>query len=291
MLQSPHPSTQTPLKGTPVTKTVIEGDGRWDFSPFALWREYSEYSTLLRYLAMRDVHLRFRNPSLGALWVTLQPLLPMVVFSFVFARFLQPSTGGVPYSLFVLAGLVPWTFFSSAVSTAGMTFAWNANLLTKVYFPRAILPAAAVMASSLELGVGCLLLCLYSVSKGYWPRWSWLCIPLLAAAMAGLAFFTSLALATLNALHRDVKFAVPFVMQLWIYASPVVYSASMLPAKRRWLLGLNPLAGVLEGFRWALVGAAPQWGVFWTSLASSLVLALAAVCLFRYFDAVLAERV
>lgn len=274
-----------------MIRTIIEGDGRSSLSPIALWREYREYSTLLRYLALRDLRLRFRNPSLGALWVTLQPLLPMVIFSFVFARVLQPSVGTIPYSLFALAGLVPWTFFSSAVSTAGMVFVWNANLLNKVYFPRAILPASAVLASSIELVVGCLLLCGYSVFKGFPPRWSWLWLPVLALEMTVLAFFTSLGIATLNALHRDVKFAVPFLMQLWIYASPVIYSASILPGQYRWLLGLNPLAGVLEQFRWALLGAGPDPAVLWISLASSIALVLAAIGVFRYFEHTLAERI
>lgn len=270
------------------TVTIIEGDA--GLSLKAWWREYREHATLLRYLAARDVRLRFRNLSLGLLWTILQPLLPALIFAVVFSRILQPATVGVPYSLFALAGLAPWSFFSSAVSSAGMTFAWNANLLNKVYFPRAILPVSSVLASSIELAVGCVLLAGYSVMCGYPPRWSWLLLPVAACAIMLLACFVSLGLATLNALHREVKFAVPFAMQLWMYASPVVYPASLIPGRYRWLLGFNPLTWALETFRWAFFGSVPDTTLFWMSVASSLAVAAIAVGLFRAYEGSVPER-
>jgi lipopolysaccharide transport system permease protein len=254
------------------------------------WAECRESATLLRYLTLRDLRLRFQDPLLGVLWVTLQPLLPAAVFATIFARILQPTTSGVPYSLFALAGFVPWTFFSTSVSTASMTFVWNANLLNKVYFPRAVLPASAMLASSVELMAGVVLVCGYSVFRGFPPRASWLLLPLLGLYVAAIAFFVSLGLATANALNRNVKFAIPFLMQVWIYASPVVYPSSFVPERSRWLLGLNPLTGALDGFRAALFGTPLNYRLLLLSLASAAAIALGSVLFFHRYEAFLAER-
>jgi lipopolysaccharide transport system permease protein len=253
--------------------------------------EYFEYATLLRHLTVRDLRLRFQNPVLGVFWAILQPLLPALIFAVVFARVLQPATGGVPYSLSALAGFVPWSFFSTSVSAAGMTFVWNANLLKKVYFPRGILPASATLASSVELAGGVVLLCGWSIWSGYPPRWSWLWLPALAGYVAAIAFFVSLGLATANALNRNVKFAVPFAMQLWIYVSPVIYPASFVVGRWRWMLGLNPLTGAFEGFRTAIYGAPLDRTLFLMSFCSAILFAVAALVLFHRFEDILAERV
>ncbi len=269
--------------------TVIEASRRG-----TLWTnatEYFEFATLLRHLTVRDLRLRFQNPLLGILWTILQPLLPAMIFAVVFARVLQPATGGVPYSLAALAGFVPWSFFSTSVSSAGMTFVWNANLLNKVYFPRGILPASAILASSVELATGAILLCGWSIWCGFPPCASWLLLPLLAGYIAAFAFFASLGLATANVLNRNVKFAVPFAMQLWIYASPVIYPSSFVTGRWRWLLGLNPLTAVLEGFRTAIYGAPLDSMLFLMSFCSAIVFATAAVILFRHFEDLIAERV
>lgn len=270
--------------------TVIEPAGR-GLSLRSTLAEYREYSALLRYLTLRDLRLRFQNPWLGFVWVTLMPLLPAAIFSTIFARILQPATGGVPYSLYAFAGFVPWTFFSTSVSTASMTFVWNANLLNKVYFPRAVLPASAMLASSAELGAGLILLCGYSAWRGYTPLLSWLWLPLLALYIAAIAFVVSLGLAVANALNRNVKFAIPFLMQVWIYATPVVYPVSILPERTRFVLALNPLTGALDAFRAALLGSPMDVRLFLTSLAATAVLGTLAAMLFRRYEALLAERI
>jgi lipopolysaccharide transport system permease protein len=268
---------------------VIESPGR-RWSPVAALREYREFATLFRYLTLRDLRLRFQDRLLGILWVTVQPTLPALIFSFVFARLLQPSTGGVSYPLFALAGFVLWTFFSTSVSTASMTFVWNTNLLNKVYFPRAILPASAVLASSIELVVGSLLVVVWAMLAGYAPRPAWLLLPLICAYVAALAFVVSLGLAVLNALNRNVKFAVPFLMQIWIYASPVVYPATVIGKRFRWVLGLNPLTAALEGFRAALFGTAVDRGLILLSLVSACIAVAGSLALFRRYEAQLAEK-
>ncbi len=268
--------------------TVIQAKQR--FSVSSLFAEYREATTLLRHLTQRDLRLRFQNPLLGLLWVTLQPVLPALVFAFIFARLLQPSTAGVPYALFALAGFVLWSFFSTSVSTASMVFVWNANLLNKVYFPRAVLPASAMVASSVELAAGVVLLCAYSVHRGYPPRLTWLWILPVALEVVVIAFFVALGLATANALNRNVKFAIPFLMQLWIYASPVVYPASLLPQTSRYWLALNPLTGPLEALRAAIFATPVAFPLLLLSSASSLVVVAASVVLFRRFEASLAEK-
>jgi homopolymeric O-antigen transport system permease protein len=272
-----------------MTTTIIDADRRG--SPSDLVQEYTEFGTLIRYLAMRDLRLRYRHASLGALWVILQPLLPMLIFVGIFSRVLRPSSGDVPYSLLVLSGMVPWTFFAASVSYGCMTFVSNANLLNKVYMPRAILPASAILGSSVDLGVGCLLLSAYAIWLGYWPHWNWLVLPFFALQAIVTAFFVSLGLATLNAIYRDVKHAMQFMLQLWLYATPVVYSPALISPKYRWLLGLNPMTSVVEGFRWAVLGIALDWQICLYSLASTMLIAVGALVLFRHFERSLAERV
>ncbi len=272
-----------------MTTTIIDGDRRG--SPAALIQEYTEFGTLLRYLAMRDLRLRYRHASLGALWVILQPLLPMLMFVGVFSRVLKPSTGDVPYSLFVLSGMVPWTFFSASVSYGCMTFVSNANLMNRVYMPRAILPASAILGSAVDLGVGCILLSAYAIWNGYWPHLAWLTLPVFALQTIVTAFFVSLGLATLNAIFRDVKHAMQFMLQLWLYATPVVYAPALIHPQYRWLLGLNPMTSAVEGFRWAVLGTPLNWQLYLSSLACTALVALGALAVFRHFERSLAERV
>jgi lipopolysaccharide transport system permease protein len=272
-----------------MTPTIIEGERRG--SPSEVLHEYAEFGTLIRYLTMRDLRLRYRHATLGALWVILQPLLPMLMFAGIFARVLRPSTGDVPYSLFVLSGMVPWSFFAASVSYGCMTFVSNSNLINKVYMPRGILPASAILGSSVDLGAGCLLLSLYAIWNGYWPHWTWLVLPAFALQAIATAFFIALGLATLNTVYRDVKHAMQFLMQLWLYATPVVYSPELIHPEYRWLLGLNPMTSVIEGFRWALLGVPLNWQLYLSSLVSAAVLAIGATVLFRHFERSLAERV
>ena len=285
MLRALSASTYVSL----MTTTIIDGDRRG--SPAELLQEYTEFGTLIRYLAVRDLRLRYRHASLGALWVILQPLLPMLIFAGIFSRVLRPSTGEIPYSLFVLSGMVPWSFFAASVSYGCMTFVSNSNLLNKVYIPRAILPVSVILGSSVDLAVGCVLLSAYSIWNGYWPHWTWLALPLFALQVIATAFFAALGLATLNAIYRDVKHAMQFLVQLWLYATPVVYSPALIHPQYRWLLGLNPMTSVVQGFRWALLGDPVDWSLYLTSLVSAAAFAFGAMVLFRHFERSLAERV
>lgn len=270
------------------TLTVIDQSGAPLMRKIA---EYRRYRTLFVFLALRDITLRYRQTLLGIVWAVLQPLLPMVIFSAVFARVLRPATGGVPYWLFVLAGLAPWTFFANAINSSGPTFSGNHSLLNKVYFPRAILPGAAVAACLLDYFVmGVFLLGLASWS-GYRPTVQWLLLPLIAFITAGIAMSVGLALASLMAIYRDVKHILPFLVQVWMFASPIMYPVSLVPRRLQPFVGLNPMAGVIEALRSCLFGTQPDWNLLLLSALSAVAIAGAAAFLFHYLESDLAERV
>lgn len=252
--------------------------------------EYRRYRTLFIILALRDITLRYRRTVLGIFWAVLQPLLPMAIFTVVFARVLRPSTAGVPYWLFVLAGMAPWTFFANAINTSGPTFASNQGLLNKVYFPRAILPGAAVAACSLDYAVMSVLLLGLASWRGYRPNIEWLLLPVIAVITAGLAMSVGLALASLMAVYRDVKHVLPFLVQIWMFATPIMYPVILVPQQVRWAIGLNPMAGVIEALRSCLFGTPPDWNLLILSGLSAVAIALAAAFLFHRLEADLAER-
>jgi lipopolysaccharide transport system permease protein len=264
-----------------------------DESGISFWRkiaEYRQYFALFLFLTRRDITLRYRQTLLGVVWAVLQPVLPMVIFTVVFARVLRTETGPIPYSLFAMSGLVPWTFFANAISTSGTTFAANHNLLNKVYFPRAILPGAAVAACVVDLIAGAAFLIVMLLWRGYRPTLEWLWLPVIAFALGVLALAVGLAMAALTALYRDIKHVFPTLVQLWMYSTPVVYPARLLSAKYRWVLDLNPMAGIVEACRSCLFGTPVDWDVLMISGLSAILISGAAVLLFQNLERDLAER-
>lgn len=276
------------LPPAPARIVKIDQSGASLFEKLA---EYRQYRTLFLFLTLRDITLRYRQTLLGVLWAVLQPILPMLVFTVVFARVLRPETGPVPYFLFALSGLVPWMFFANAINTAGSTFTANHNLLNKVYFPRAILPGAAVAAAVGDLFAGEVFLLGMVLWQGYRPTVEWLWLPVIALLMAGLALAVGLALASLMALYRDVKHVLPFLIQLWMYATPVVYPVTLLSWRFRWAVNLNPMAGVVEAGRSCLFGTPVNWTMLAVSGISAVLISGAAALLFHHLERDLAERV
>jgi lipopolysaccharide transport system permease protein len=257
--------------------SVIEPSGGWRALDFReLWR----FRELVFFLALRDVKVRYKQTALGVAWVLLQPLLAMGIFSIVFgARGL--STDGVPYPLFVVSGLVPWFYFANATSGASGSIVGNTQLISKVYFPRLAIPLAAVLANLVDFSVGLLLAIVLVVAFGVPLSLSLLALPILV----GLSLLTALGvgvwLAALDVQYRDVRYAVPFFMQVWLFATPVVYAVGDVPERWRVWLYLNPMTAIIEGFRWALLGVG---GPPLTALAASTVLVLAILsCGLLYF--------
>jgi lipopolysaccharide transport system permease protein len=252
-----------------------------------LWR----YRSLLLFLVWREIKVRYAQTVLGAAWAVLQPVLTTVVFTVIFGRFARLPSDGVPYPLFALAALVPWTYFNTAVSGASNSLLANTSLVTKVYFPRLIIPAAPVLAALLDLAVSLVALLAFMLLYGVYPSTAavMLLVPsvlvmLLTAAGVGCW------LAALNIQYRDVKYVVPFLLQLWMYASPVVYSLSLVPSQYRVAYALNPLAGAIAGFRAALLGTgAPSAVEFGVSLGMAMLVFAGGAAYFRRTERVFAD--
>lgn len=249
--------------------------------PIAL-REVWEYRDLLSFLTWRDVKVRYTQSLLGVGWAVGQPLLMMVVFAVFLGSLARvPSPHGVPYAPFVLSGLVPWVFFGNAVTSASQSLVGSANLVEKVYFPRLVVPAAAVAAWVPDLLVATGLLVVTMLGYGLVPGWSALALPLFAALALLAAASIGVWVSALNVAYRDVKYAVPFLLQLGMFATPVVYPATLVPAHLRAWYALNPMVGVVEGTRWALFSTTPpSWPMV---AASGLVLVALLVSGLAYF--------
>lgn len=239
------------------------------------------YRELLYFLAWRDVKLRYKQTLLGAAWAVIQPLFAMLLFTFFFGRLAHLPSDNIPYPLFAYAGLLPWTFFANAVTNSSQSLVGSATLITKVYFPRVIIPAAPVLAGLIDLAIAFALLVPLFVYYRVALTWQLLLLPLFVILVTLLAIGIGMAVAALNVRYRDVRYALPFLVQLWMFASPVIYPTSIMPAKWKWLLVINPLTGIIEGFRSALFGKAFDWPVIASSGVVSLVFVFASAYFFR----------
>jgi lipopolysaccharide transport system permease protein len=222
-------------------------------------REIWEYRELLYFLMWRDIKVRYKQTVLGAAWAVLQPLLTMVVFSVFFGRLGGIPSDGLPYPVFTYTALLPWQLFSHALSESGNSLVTNQNLVTKVYFPRLVIPMAPVLAGLVDFAIASVILLLLMGWFGLTPSAAIIALPLLIVLAVTTAVGVGLWLSALNVKYRDVRYTIPFLTNLWFFLTPVAYPASMVPERWRGLYGLNPMAGVVEGFRWALLGADPPY--------------------------------
>ena len=244
-------------------------------------RELLRYSELFYFLAKRDIKVRYKQTILGGLWAIIQPAFTMIVFSIFFGRMAHMPSDNVPYPIFVYAGLLAWTYFAGALAAAGESMVSSANLISKVYFPRLIVPAAAALAGLLDFFIASFLLGAMMLWYGIYPGAAVLLFPVLV----GLTFFCAIGaglwLAALNVEYRDIRYVIPFIIQLWLFASPVIYPSSIVPVRYQWLMAMNPMAGVIKAFRACLLGTQP---VDWASLGiSTAVIALLLVSGLYYF--------
>lgn len=216
--------------------------------------EVWQYRELLGFLTWRDVRVRYKQTALGVAWALLQPLLGMLVFSIFFGALARVPSDGVPYPVFAYCGLLPWQLFAFALNGSAQSLTSNERLVTKVYFPRLILPLAAVLAGLIDFFLAFALLLPLMAFYGVWPGPALLALPVFVLLALATAVAVGLALGALNVRFRDVRHALPFLTQLWLFVTPIAYPASLVPGRWRLLFGLNPMAGVVEGFRWALLG-------------------------------------
>jgi lipopolysaccharide transport system permease protein len=272
------PAPVAPIIAAPVV--VIEGSG-WSGQGL---RELWAHRDLFYFLAWRDVKVRYQQTVLGAAWAILQPLISMVVFTILFGRLAGVPSEGQPYAIFSYAGLLAWNFFSTAVTNGSNSLIGSTNLITKVYFPRVIVPAAAVGASLVDIAIASLML--FAIMPFYGIAFHAsliMLIPLVAlTALAAGAFgiWTS----ALNVKYRDIRYALPFAIQIMMFLTPVIYSVKLLPERWRWVLRLNPLSGIIEGFRDAIFGRAFNWTGLGASAAVTLLLLVASIWIFRRME-------
>lgn len=255
-------------------------------------REVWQYRELLYFLVWRDIKIRYKQTALGAGWAVIQPVMTMMVFSLFFGRLAKMPSDGLPYPLFALAGLVPWMFFSNGLTQASNSLVSNSHLISKVYFPRVIIPVSSVISGLADFSIGSLFLLGTVLYYGVPFTANIVWIP----ALLGLALVTALGvgfwLSAVNVRYRDVRYTVPFLTQFWMFATPIAYPSSLLDDRWRTLYGLNPMVGVIEGFRWALLGAKTQpVALLITSAAAALLLLLTGALYFRRMERSFADEV
>jgi len=276
------------LNETQVPTIIIRPPRKWvpvDFNE--LW----EYRELLYFFTWRDVKLRYKQTGLGVAWAIIQPLFMMVVFSLFFGGLAKIPSDGVPYPLFSLAALLPWTLFAEGMTRSTISMVSNANIMTKVYFPRLIMPAASIMSPLVDFCVAFGILLLMMVYYSFVPTINLLFLPLLVVFAMMTSLAVGLWLSALNVKYRDFQYTVPFLIQIWMFASPVVYPASMVPQQFRFLYALNPMTGVIEGFRWALLGTNPPTAMIFISLGVVIALLVSGVFYFRRMEQYFADIV
>ena len=282
-----QPDTATPSDGH-TKLTIIDPSRGWAALRLSeLW----DYRELLLFLIWRDVKVRYKQTALGVAWAVLQPLLAMFVFSLFFGRLARMASDGLPYPVFNLAGLVPWTFFAFGLNEAATSVVGSRHLITKVYFPRLAIPLATVLAGLVDFAIAFVLLLLVIAWYGIVPGIEALVvIPLVLLAFV-TAFGVGLCLAALNVQYRDVRYVLPFLTQLWLFATPIVYPSSLVPPAWRALYGLNPMVGVVDGFRWALLGSPAPGPTLAMSALAATALAAGGALYFRRMERAFADIV
>jgi len=283
-----HTSSKAKDVAASERRTLIKSEERGvQLDLGELWRSRE----LLYFLTLRDIKVRYKQTLMGVAWVLVQPLLTVLIFTLVFNRFVRLETGSLPYPLFAFSGLLLWLFFATAVTNSTHSLVSNANLITKVYFPRMFVPAASVGAGLVDLTVAFALLIVMCFYYGVGLTLNALLLPFFIFLMALLALGVGLISAAVTVKYRDLRHALPFVIQLWMFASPVIYPASIVPEKWKWMVLLNPVAGIIEGFRASLTGSPLNWIHVAIATAITLLVLVCSLYVFRRFEHTFADVV
>jgi lipopolysaccharide transport system permease protein len=244
---------------------------------------------LLYFLIWRDVKVRYKQTLLGAAWAVLQPMVTMMIFTYFFGKLARVPTDDIPYPIFFYTGLLIWTYFSNAVTNGANSLISNTNLIRKVYFPRLIVPASAVGAGLIDFAIASALLVFLLIYYSFPVTWGYLMLLPLVALTTLFALGLSVWLAALNVRYRDVRYALPFLIQIWMFVSPIIYPSTLVPQEWRWLMSINPLTGIIEGFRASLLGREFHWMTLGYSTAFTLLLLVYAAYNFRRMERRFAE--
>ncbi|MDY6853514.1 MAG: ABC transporter permease [Thermodesulfobacteriota bacterium] len=275
------------MNNSKASLNIIEPSKGW--TPLDL-KELWNYRELLYFLTKRDIKVRYKQTVLGGLWAIIQPVFAMVVFTFFFGRLAKMPSDGVPYPIFVYAGLVPWTYFANSISASGNSLVGNANLITKVYFPRLIVPASASLAGLLDFFIAMLVLGGMMIYYQFVPSFNLLLFPVLLLLTFICAVGAGLWLSALNVQYRDIRYVIPFLVQIWMFISPVIYPVSMVKEKYQWLLAINPMGGVIKAYRASLLGYLPvDWFLLGISTAIIFLLFISGLYYFSRMEKAFAD--
>ncbi len=281
-----HDAPEYQLPERPVL-TITPSRGWVSLNLAEVW----SHRELLYFLTWRDIKIRYKQTALGALWAIIQPLFPMLIFTLFFGRLAKVPSDGIPYSVFAYAGLLPWTYFASAVGNSSTSIVGSSNLISRVYFPRMIIPASAVLASLMDFLIAFIMLGVLMV----WHRIPLTPATLMLVPLVALLTVISLGIGMLfsgwTVKYRDIRFALPFLVQVWMFATPVIYPASLVPHKWRWALGLNPLTGVVEGFRSALFDRPFDWNFLAYSTLFAIAMLIYSAYSFRRLERLFADLI
>jgi homopolymeric O-antigen transport system permease protein len=289
MASATAPASPLPVQHAASTTVRIEPLRGWlDLRLGEVW----SYRELLYFFVWRDTKVRYKQTVIGVAWVVLQPLLTMGVFTLFFGRLAKLPSDGLPYPVFYFSALVPWTYFATALQSCTSVVVDNQRVITKVFFPRLVLPLSAVVSGLVDFAISFVVLCVVLAVYGIRPSLAALWLPVLLLLVVLTALGVGLWMSALNALYRDVRYIVPFLMQFWMFASPVAYPSSLVPQRWRWLYGINPMAGVIDGFRWALTGhGQPPGPLLLASTAAVVLVLVGGVFFFQRMEGSIADRV
>ena len=256
------------------------------------WRDLWRYRELFYILSWRDIKVRYKQTAVGAAWSIIRPLLTTIIFTFVFSRIAKlQNPGNAPYALMVFAGMLPWQFFSNALSESSNSLINNANLISKVYFPRMIIPASSVITTLVDLGISFIIMLGMFIWFRFIPSWHIIFLPFFVILAFLCSFGIGLYLTAVNVKYRDFKYIIPFIVQFGLYITPVGFSSSVITGKWKILYDLNPMVGIIDGFRWCILDDKMDWGSFWISIAIIALFLWIGISYFRKMEKTFADNI
>jgi len=266
--------------------TIIEPKSGWQFINF---KELKEYRDLFYFLVWRDIKVLYAQTILGFLWAILQPLVQIVIFTIIFGKVAKVSTDGIPYILFSTVAIIPWTYMSQSMTLSSQCLVQGQNMLGKVYFPRLIFPMTPVLAKLIDFGISILIILAVAIYYRILPTWNLLLFPVFLALMMSISLGIGMWLSAMAIRFRDVKHAMPFVIRMLMYTAPIVYSASSIPEKYRIIYSLNPIVGVIEGFRACFLGTPVPWPFIWPGIITAIFVLISGALYFARMERVFAD--